>query len=168
MSFDLQIRERISLYVDGRIEAVDLESWLSEVTWEIDEEPPATRHVAFAALRLVSEAAHGDWSDDQLKDQLRALLKIPPDSSDSVLPSVAASGGEQLLGRLTVAQRRAESRQLEANDESRALALMGYAYLATQTRRSFESEQPSDPAFRRQPTAESDTPVPVGEELAIG
>lgn len=167
MDLDFQIRERISLYLNGQFDAAALESWLSEVTWEIDEEPPATRHIAYAALRLLSEAANGDWSDDQLNDQLRALLKIPSPTGDSALPSVAATDGEELLGKLSVAQREAESRHIDLEDDSAALALMGYVYLSTQTHRSFESELPSGPAFRRQPKGESDTPVLAAEELAI-
>lgn len=168
MSLEVQIRERISLYLTGRIEGADLESWLSEMAWEIEDEAAETRHIALAALRLVSEAAHGDWSEDQLKAQLRALLKIPPASSDSVLPSADAVGDEQLLGKLSAAQAGAERRRIEVDDESAAVALMGYAYLATQTQRWCESERPSGPAFRRQPKGESDTPAPAEAELALG
>lgn len=167
MALDLQIREQISLYVTGGIEAADLESWLSEMAWEIDDEAPAIRHIGFAALRLVSESAHGDWSDDQLKVQLQALLKIPADSGDSVLPSVEVRSGEELLGKLSSAQRDAERRHIEVDDELAESALMGYVYLSTQTRRWYESERPSGPAFRRQPKGESGTPVPAEEELAI-
>jgi hypothetical protein len=166
MALDDQIRERISLYLNGRGEAADLESWLSEITWGIDEEPPATRHIAYAALRLLSEAANGDWSDDQLNDQLRALLKIPPPGGDSVLPSVETRD-EGLLGKLSLAQQEAESMQVALDDDAAALALVGYAYFSTQTRRWSGSERPSGPAFLRQPKGETDTPVPAAEELAI-
>jgi hypothetical protein len=167
MSFDLQIRERISLYLAGSIDAAALESWLSGVTWELDHEHPATRQSAFDALRLLSEAANGDWTPSQLRDQLQALSKIVTDRTNSVLPSVAAMGGEELLSKLSKAQQGAEQRHADAYEEAPAFALMGYAYLATQTHRSSESGQPSDPAFRRQPKVESDTHAPVEEELAI-
>jgi hypothetical protein len=167
MSLEVQIRERISLYLTGRIEAADLESWLSEVTWEIDGESPATRHLAFASLRLVSETANGDWSDDQLRAQLRDLCKIPAADSDSVLPKVEAVGEEQLLGKLSAAQEGAERRRLKADEESTAFAMMGYVYLATQTQRWYESERPNGPAFRGQAKGESDTPVPPEAELAL-
>jgi hypothetical protein len=165
MDFDLRIRERISLYLSGRSTDADLESWLSEAAWEIDDESPATQRLANSALRLISEATHGDWSQNQLKAQLQALLKIPRDSSSSVLPSVVAGGGEELLGKFSMAQRDAESRDIELDDEEAAQALMGYAYLSTP--RWFGSGQSSDPAFRRQSRGESDTPAPAEEELAI-
>jgi hypothetical protein len=166
MALDIQIREQISLCLSGGVEAADLESWLSEVTWEIDEEPSTTRHIAYAALRLLSEAANGDWSDDQLSAQLEALLKIPPASSDPILPSVETKD-EALLGKLSAAQREAEVRRIAFDDDEAALALVGYAYLSNQSRHWFGSERPSGPAFHRQPRGESDTPVPEAEELAI-
>jgi hypothetical protein len=98
MSFDLQMLEQISLYLRGQIDVAELESRFAEITWDLDEEPPATRRVAFEALRLASETANGDWTDEVLREQLKRLLQTIPTSG------TVSVAGEQFLERLSVAE----------------------------------------------------------------
>jgi hypothetical protein len=72
---DLEIRKQISLYAAEEISSSDLEGWLSEKTWNIDNEPVATQELAYEALRLTSESDLGDWSDVELRDLLGNLSR---------------------------------------------------------------------------------------------
>jgi len=72
---DIEIRKQISLYTREEITSSDLEGWLSEKTWDIDDEPVATRDLAYEALRLTSEAANGDWTDLELRERLGGLSR---------------------------------------------------------------------------------------------
>lgn len=155
MSVDLQMLEQISLYLRGQIDVTELESRFAEMTWDLDEELPATRRVAFDVLRLASEAANGDWTDEKLREQLTVLLQTIP------TPGTASVSGEQFLERLSTAE--VEARKRRESVET----LMGYARF-TSTEASYESWQPSDRGFLRQPKGESDTQSPVPAELAIG
>jgi hypothetical protein len=156
MSLDLQIRDQISLYLAGQIDAPDLEPWLAAVVWDIDQEPAATRRLAFDALRLTSEAANGDWSDEELRDQLKALLQMTP------TVHVAPVSGEQFLEKLTEAEEEARGQRTGVSAE----ALMSYAHLAA-TAGSFGNWQSSDRGFLHQPRGESSTQPPAQAELAI-
>jgi hypothetical protein len=158
MSFDLQMLEQISLYLRGQIDVAELESRFAEITWDLDEEPPATRRVAFEALRLASETANGDWTDEVLREQLKRLLQTIPTSG------TVSVAGEQFLERLSVAE--AEARKLR--EGVRSEASMGYARSANPTEESYENWQSSDRAFLHQFEGESDTRHPAQAELAIG
>ena len=157
MTVDLQVREEIALFLLGKIDAAELEAWLAEVTWDIDDEPASVRRVAFGALRLVTETANGDWGQNELQEKLAALLQ-------TVSPVASASWkGEEFLDKLTEAEKKARERQ---TDETHEIALMGYA--ASSTEESFGSWQSSDRGFLHQPKGESDTPHQAPTELAIG
>lgn len=154
MSFDLQMLEQISLYLRGQIDVAELESRFAELTWDLDGESPATRRVAFDVLRLASETANGDWTDEVLREQLKALLRTIPTSGN------ASVAGEQFLERLSAAEAEAQRR------EERVEASMGYAS-ATPAQASSESWQPNDRGFLHQPKGETDTQSQVPAELAI-
>jgi len=153
MSFDLHIAEQISLYLRGQIDVEELESWLAAEAWGLEGNSPSKRVVSDALL-LASEGANGDWTDEDLREQLKALLQTIPTSG------AASVAGEQLLERLSAAEAEAQRRK------ERVEALMGYAS-ATPAQASSESWQPSDRGFLRQPTGEIDTQSPVPAELAI-
>lgn len=158
MSFDLQMWEQVSLYLRGHIDVKDLESWLAAATWELDEESPAIRRIAFDALRLASEGANGDWTDEALREQLKTLLRTIPTSE------TASVAGEQFLERLSAAEAEARKRRKGTGVE----ALMGYARSADPMEESYENWQSSDRAFLHQFEGESDTRHPAQAELAIG
>jgi hypothetical protein len=166
MSLELQILERISLYVEGQIDVSDLESWLSAVTWQIDDEPDAIRRLAFDALRLTSETANGDWTEDQLRLQLEALAESVTDGATLVLWDASLVADEQFLGKISVAQRAAPG---FPDKEAALLDLMRYAHLSTHPLQSdywFGSGQPSGRAFLGRSKAENETP-PRGEAQLV-
>jgi hypothetical protein len=71
---DLQIREKIRAYVDGKVEAGVLEDWVETSSWDLDHDAPAHR-LAADALRLLAEHSNGDWTDAELRGQLGALSR---------------------------------------------------------------------------------------------
>ncbi len=165
MSFDLQIREQITRFCAGEIDAVDLEAWLSAATWEIDQESPATRQLAFDSLRLTSEAANGDWTDEELRDQLKALSEIVTDDSHSVSAGTPSLKAEGFLEQLSAAQQSRGTAQHREADQ--LAAIMRYAHLGSFTAASSETVRPSDREFLRQPKVENETPHRPPRELAI-
>lgn len=74
---DLEIRKQINRYLDpkGDVEAAELEAWLAAEAWDIDDEPQATRQLAFDAMRLLAERGNGDWDDAELRERLGALSR---------------------------------------------------------------------------------------------
>lgn len=167
MSSDLQIREQISRYCAGEIDAAELETWLAAKTWEIDQESPATRQLAFDSLRLTSEAANGDWTDEELRGQLKALSGIVTDGSHLVSAETPSLKAEGFLEQLSAAQQQSSGQVLHREADQLA-AIMRYAHLGASTVGSSETAQPSDREFLRQPKAENETPHPAPKELAIG
>jgi hypothetical protein len=157
MSFDREIREQISRYCAGEIDAANLETWLAASTWEMDNEPTAIRQLAFDALRLTSEAANGDWTDGELRQQLSDLCG----NSIVETPSLVS---EDFLGKLSAAEKNKGNRP--KGDEARLAAMMRYVRFGSPTEGLSETVQPSDRGFLDQPRDESKTPSPVPKELA--
>jgi len=164
MSFDLQIREHISRYCAGQIDAAALETWLSAATWDIDNEPRATRQLAFDALRFTSEAANGDWTDQELRLQLARLCGLAGGHSAS--GDTRSPVTEGFLEKLPVAQKRQEHGSTREADQ--LAAIMRYAHLGASKVASFGKAQSNDRGFLHQPRAESDTRPQPPKELAIG
>lgn len=163
MSFDLQIRERISHYLSGGLKADDLESWLSAIAWEIDDEPRTTRQLAHRALRLVSETANGDLTAAELRVRLSNLIVADPQHS-ALIGVIIPPASEQLLERLSAAQQSAQ----DALSVDWMIGVMRYAKVTqTLTQAWSESAPPSGPAFLHRPKAERQTPDPAPKELAI-
>lgn len=74
MSEDLAIREQIAGLVEGTQSVTDFEGWLQE--FAIDLEETLAQSLAADALRLLSEHENGDWTDDEITDQLGALSRF--------------------------------------------------------------------------------------------
>jgi hypothetical protein len=74
--FDLKLREQIARLVTGEITPAELEAWVSAEAWDVDDEAPATRQLAFQVLGLTSEYANGDWDEAELRERLGALSRI--------------------------------------------------------------------------------------------
>lgn len=70
---DLQIREQIAGYVAGEIEAPELENWLEDQAWDLEEDP--ARQLAAEALRLLAEWTNGDWPENELRARLGDLSR---------------------------------------------------------------------------------------------
>jgi len=165
MSFDLQIREQISRYCAGQIDAAALETWLSAATWDIDDESPVTRQLAFDGLRLTSEAANGDWTEQELREHLGALCMVTDDTHSVLVGASTSPASEQLLDKLSAAEQ--ERKGAPDSDEARLAALMRYAGAGATTPQSSETEQPSGPGFLGRPIGENETPGSAPAELAI-
>jgi hypothetical protein len=70
---DLEIREQVARYVEGTLEASELEDWLENESWDLEAEPART--LAADVLRLLAEYANEDWTDSELRAQLGALSR---------------------------------------------------------------------------------------------
>lgn len=151
MSFDLHIWEQISLFLRGQIDVEELESWLAAAAWDLEADSPSKR-VASDAFLLASEGANGDWTDEDLREQLKALLQTIPTSDTH---SVAR---EQFLEKLSAAEAKARERRTKT----------GYARSSSPMEELYENWQSSDRAFLRQFGGENDTRRPAPGELAIG
>ncbi len=71
---DLEIREQLARFTEGELDARDLEDWLENVAWDLNAEPGRT--LVATALRLLAEHANGDWTDQELREQLGAIGRI--------------------------------------------------------------------------------------------
>jgi hypothetical protein len=73
---DTEIREQIRRYIAGRIDAGDLEAWLSADAEDgLDDASQATRDLVYETARLVYERMNGDWTDSELKTKLGSLSR---------------------------------------------------------------------------------------------
>jgi len=163
MPVDTGFREKISDYVAGKITVSELGDWLSLETWDIDERTPDSAQQVFDALRLVTEAQNGGWTDDQLRHQLQALVGIVTDEDQAVSISPSPSG-EQFLEKLSLAERK-RPRSPETKQELHA-AVMRYAGAGVTLKWSGTARS-SGPESLRQPKGESDTrDQPQGEVVA--
>ena len=156
MSSNTGMRQKISDYVVGKIDAFDLEDWISTEVW--DAPPSDERQLGYDALRLLAEGSNGEWTDQELRVQLAKLCGIVTDT-----PSLRAEG---FLEKLSAAEESRE--QAPKREEDQLAAVMRYAHLASPTAASSETAQPSDREFLHQPTAESETRRQAPKELAIG
>ena len=44
--------------------------------WDIDHSDPRTAPLAHEVELLLTETAHGDWTEDELRDKLREILFV--------------------------------------------------------------------------------------------
>jgi hypothetical protein len=148
MSGDTGIAQKISDYLAGNLPVSEFSDWITVHTWSLDDEPVDTQRVGYGALRLVSEAENGDWTEDELRHRLATLLH-------------PGSAGEGFLDKLADAQSEA-SRHAPSEDQQVA-ALIRYAAF---TVGSSETALSNGPSSLRQPRGESETQSPPEAELA--
>ena len=74
MSEDLEIRKRIAKVVEGKLAPADLEEWLQAYAWDLSAGP--AHGLAADAMRLLSEHANGDWTDDEVRDRLGIISRV--------------------------------------------------------------------------------------------
>lgn len=72
--FDLGIREKLAKYLAEEISLSAFQEWFVPRAWNIDKrgEPGAVELVHEIELRL-AEFSNGDWTEDELRTQLRPL-----------------------------------------------------------------------------------------------
>lgn len=155
MSIDQEIREQISRYLDGRIDAADLEDWISVEAWDIDKESPSTRQLGYDTLRFIAEAQNGEWTDDELREHLGALIR-----TDTRV-------GNQFLEQLAVAEERRRSLSPK-DDDGKFAAVIRYVRFSPATAESSGRELSNARGFLHQPADERRTPLPPPKEPVAG
>lgn len=75
---DLKIRERLASYLAGEISRREFEEWFIPATWnKAHERNPVTAHLIGDIDLRLAEFSNGDWTEDELCEQLRPLIKQP-------------------------------------------------------------------------------------------
>lgn len=161
MALDTEFREKISDYLAGQVSLADLGDWISIETVDIDNEPPAVRQRAYDALRLISEVENSEWTTDELREQLGAMIGILTDEGGSALAETASPSGEQLLEKLASAEQ--DKPQTPESDDEKIAALMRYAGFGLMAAWS-GTGRPNAPAFLHQPEGERKTPSQAPKE----
>jgi len=162
MSSSAGVRQKISDYLAERIDAIDLEDWISTEIW--DAPPSEERQLGDDALRLLAEASNGEWTDNELRLQLARLCGLAPYGQLSVSGETSSVVSEGFLEKLSEAEE--NKAQSPKGDEARLAAMMRYARFGSPTVGSSETAPPSDRGFLDQPTDENKTPSQVPKELA--
>lgn len=166
MSSDTGVRQKISDYVTGELDAFDLEDWISTVVW--DAPPSEERQLGYDALRLLAEASNGEWTDGELRVQLAKLCGMLPYGDRSTSGESPSLMSEGFLEKLSAAEEKRKQRA--SADEARLAALMCFAGAKAEASSPQWSEtvQPSGPGFLDRPKGENETPDSAPAELAIG
>ena len=74
-SLDLEIRAQLTRYLGGEISLQALHDWLTPRSWNIDRRSlPETAELVHTVELELSEFAHGDWTEEELKRHLRPLV----------------------------------------------------------------------------------------------
>ncbi len=77
MDLAAEIREQVASYLSGRLPIADLWRWLQDRLWDIDNrEHPVTASMAHEIELLLSETAHGDWTENELREKLRPITSM--------------------------------------------------------------------------------------------
>lgn len=72
---DLEIRAQLTHYLGGQISLQAFHDWLTPRAWNIDKRSlPETAELVHAVELELSEFAHGDWTEEELKRHLRPLV----------------------------------------------------------------------------------------------
>lgn len=74
MDLASEIRHQATRFLDDEIAVAALWSWLEQHMWDIDNRDPKTAPLAHEVELLLTETAHGDWTEDELRDKLREIL----------------------------------------------------------------------------------------------
>jgi hypothetical protein len=85
---DLETRAHIARYVGGKTDASELEDELEGIAWEDD-----SGGVSFV-LRLLHELAHGDWTDEELRERLDPFARTYNVSSLPPVPNRTGTTAE--------------------------------------------------------------------------
>jgi len=73
---ELEIQQRLSSYLEGRLERYELEDWLIPTLWDLAEsdDDPA-RQLAGRIENLISENSRGDRSPESLREELTQIAR---------------------------------------------------------------------------------------------
>ncbi|MGH2397937.1 MAG: hypothetical protein ACRDFW_13380 [bacterium] len=77
MDLQAEIRDEVAAYLSGVRSIASLWDWAQERFWDIDNrEDPEQAMLAHEVALLLSETANGDWTEDELRDALRAVVSV--------------------------------------------------------------------------------------------
>ena len=74
MDLASEIRRQVASYLSGGIAIASLWACLHGQLWDIDNREPASAAMAHEVELLLSETAHGDWTEEELRDRLRLVV----------------------------------------------------------------------------------------------
>ena len=101
-SLDLEIRAQLTRYLGGEISLQALHDWLTPRSWNIDRRSlPETAELVHTVELELSEFAHGDWTEEELKRHLRPLVSTYTvslgESSTTVTTRSSSTSAEQSI-----------------------------------------------------------------------
>jgi hypothetical protein len=77
-SLDQTIRKELDRYLRGDISLAEFEAWLIPETWDLSPQSDPKAHELATGITLrIAEFTSGDWSEDELRHQLRRLQAGP-------------------------------------------------------------------------------------------
>lgn len=71
-----EIRREVAKYVAGQSNIADLWTWVQANFWDVDNRDPLSAPVAHEVELLLSETAHGDWTESELRERLAPLASL--------------------------------------------------------------------------------------------
>ncbi len=77
-SLDRAVREHLARYLRGETSLRDFDAWFVPATWEVSQERDPVAHDLTNEIYLrLAEYSNGHWTEAELKDLLRPLVKAP-------------------------------------------------------------------------------------------
>lgn len=90
---ELALRQRMTRYLEGSLQLRELHEWLGSAAWNIDAWASASVAQLYHDVELLfAEHAHGDWTEDELKDRLAPLASYVSVEANQSLLEWATAG----------------------------------------------------------------------------
>lgn len=70
---EVEIRARLADWLDGSLSFDDFWEWLAPLQFQVADDPAAKR-LLYGIVGRLDEYDNGDWTDEQLREHLLALL----------------------------------------------------------------------------------------------
>lgn len=100
------IEARLQRYLADEDSLADFEAWLVPETWDISPQSDRTGHDLATAITLrIAEFTSGDWTEDQLRDELAAMVLPAPEitlsgmSKEQTVMGSLGQGSFSVVGR---------------------------------------------------------------------
>lgn len=86
---DSEIRENLSRYLEGAISLREFEDWFLPGTWNIHRlGDQSAQNLAYGIGLLLAEFSNRDWTENELRQQLKAYIDSHPSSAELWLTTV--------------------------------------------------------------------------------
>lgn len=92
-----EIRREIARYVAGQSDVTDLWTWVQDNLWDVDNRDPLSAPLAHEVELLLSETAHGDWTEAELRERLTPLASLYEFAADATLLIRTSAGSVRTL-----------------------------------------------------------------------